>query len=85
MMNAATKNDLTRWFYAGVVDGYKRMVIWCDTFDYSDYPEYTNLTGDDLREMVGKENGKNMKSLMEVYDLTMDIDDQMNVRRAYNY
>lgn len=84
-MNAATKQDLISWFKVGVDKGHKRMVVWCDEYDYSDYPEYTNLTGDDLKEFVGLENGKNMKRLMEVYNLETDMDPQMQVRRAFNY
>lgn len=82
---AATKNDLIRWFKEGVEAGVARMVIWCDTFDYGDYPVYTNLTGQELMDWTQKENGQNMKRLMEVYDLTADMDAQMNERRAFHY
>jgi hypothetical protein len=82
---AATKNDLIRWFKAGVEDGYQRMIVWCDDFDYEDYPEYSDRTGDLLREFVNAKNGSNMRRLMEVYDLTADMDAQMSEHRAFHY
>jgi hypothetical protein len=82
---AATKNDLIRWFESGVEDGNLRMVVWCDTYDFEDYPVYTDLTGDDLKRWTSMENGQNMKRLMEVYDLTADMDAQMSERRAFHY
>lgn len=82
---AATSGDIRGWFHRGVEAGKKRMIVWCDDFDYEDYPEFTDMTGDDLRKYTRMENGQNMKRLMEVYDLTADIEPQMQVRRAYNY
>ncbi len=82
---AATKQDIRGWFHSGVSQGYKRMIVWCDTYDCEYYPEYTNLTGDDLVRYTGNENGVNMKRLMEVYDLTRDREAQMAERRAYHY
>jgi len=61
------------------------MVVWVDQFDYEDYPEYTDLTGADLIKHVESKNGTNMQVMMEVYDLTGDLDEQMNERRVYRY
>lgn len=82
---AASKQDLIGWFHKGAVDGHKRMVVWVDQFDYEDYPEYTDLTGADLIKHVESKNGTNMQVMMEVYDLTGDLDEQMNERRVYRY
>jgi len=82
---AATANDIRRWFDSGFAQEMPRMIVWCDTFDWSDYPEYTDLTGSALREYVAEENGKNMKQLMEVYDLNLDRESQMSERRAFHY
>lgn len=82
---AATRLDIIRWFEHGVGEGNTRMIVWCDTYDYEDYPEYTDKTGDDLRVYALGENGKNMKKLMEVYDLTASMDAQMAERRAFHY
>lgn len=82
---AATMQDIRGWFNRGVAEGSKRMVVWCDTFDWEDYPQYTDLTGEDLKFYTSKENGQNMKQLMEVYDLTADRDAQLAERRAFHY
>ncbi len=82
---AATKQDLIRWFERGKAQGSERMIIWCDTYDYDDFPEFSDLTGVELQKYVDAKNGTNMLNLMEVYDLTAPIEPQMEVRRAYNY
>lgn len=82
---AATANDIRGWFKRGVEAGSPRMIVWCDTYDWEDYPEFTDLTGDDLVRYTGNENGVNMKKLMEVYDLNMDLEAQMAERRAFHY
>jgi hypothetical protein len=82
---AANRTDISGWFSRGVQAGRQRMIVWCDSFDYEDYPEFTNITGDELRSYTMKENGKNMKRLMEVYDLTADPEPQLQATRAYNY
>lgn len=82
---AASAQDIRVWFGQGVAQGSKRMIVWCDTFDYDDYPEFTDLTGEELRAFTRANDGKSMKSLMEVYDLTMDLEVQMAERRAFHY
>lgn len=82
---AASREGLELWFNMGLGGGWKRMIVWCDTYDFEDYPEYTDTTGQDLREYTSSENGKNMKKLMEVYDLTAPLEPQMAERRAFNY
>lgn len=79
---AASKADLINWFNEGVALGNKRMIVWCDTFDYEEYPEYTDLTGAELRAYA---NRGGTDRLMEVYDLTADLDWQMSLYRAFNY
>lgn len=82
---AATKTDLIVWFRQGVEDGYQRMIVWCDTFDYDDYPEYSDRTGQLLRDYVDAKKANPMTQLMEVYDLTADMDAQMSESRAFHY
>lgn len=84
-MVAATKRDISVWFDQGVEQGKSRMIIWCDSYDYEDYPEYSNLTGLDLQSYISTLDGDNMRRLMEIYDLTKPKRDQLNMRRVYNY
>ena len=79
-------DEIRNWYNRGVSEGSKRMIVWCDTFDYGDYPEFTDLTGNDLREYTTKEDGKNMKRLMEVYDLEALPEPQLRGgTRVFNY
>jgi hexokinase len=81
---AATQMDIRGWFARGVEANKKRMLVWCDEYDYEDYPEFTDMTGEELRKYAVSQNGHNMKRLMEVYDLTASVETQM-VGRVYNY
>lgn len=81
---AASRNDIEVWFDRGKKDGATHMIVVCDTYDHMDYP--VMVTSDqDAREERDKRHGKNMQSVMEVYDLNMDKADQMKERRAFNY
>lgn len=86
---AASRQDISTWFDRGVAEGKARMIIWCDTYDWDDYPEYVPDFGDEtaevVREMIKIKDGSNMQRLMEVYNLQMDKDAQMNEHRARNY
>lgn len=73
-----TSNDLMRWFKKGVEDKQRWMVIICDTFDYGDYPCYfTDSEKKRCTERIkAARQGDNMQRLMEVYDLSLPMDEQ---------
>lgn len=82
---AASRQDISRWLddlYA--TDEYTHMIVVCDTFDYEDYPVYVPV-GRDVREVVEEKTGKNMQRLMEVYSRNHSREEQLGVRRAFNY
>lgn len=79
---AATREDIRVWFQRGVKSGDTDMVIVCDTFDYEDYPCY----------FKNPENARtkfrypgSMQKVMEAYDLTGDMEEQINLRRCYRF
>ena len=39
-MDITTPELISTWFDQGVNDAQAYMVIWCDTFDYTDFPEF---------------------------------------------
>lgn len=61
------------------------MAVVCDTFDWDDYPVYVMEGEDPHAKLLTYEKGENMASLMEVYNLSMDIEKQMNEHRAFHY
>ena len=61
-----TQNKISVWFDEGVSDGKKYMVVKCDTFDWTDYPEYYDSMNI-VRGVV--QHPGSMQKVMEVYDL----------------
>ena len=78
-----TQEDIRTWLERGKKEGATHVIVVCDTFDYGDYPVMV-MPGEDAREKYEDHNGKNMQRVMEVYDLRMDIESQLNERRAFH-
>lgn len=68
-----------RWFEKGKSQNARYMMVYCDTFDYGDYPVYVK----DAQEYFVKKSSYKDR-LMEVYDLSMDMDEQISEKRAYH-
>jgi len=83
-MSAATKNDLIKWFQKGVRNNQSHMIVVCDTYDYDDYPVYINSL-EEFEEEYKRVISHSSETIMEVYDLKMDMDSQMNEDRAFHY
>lgn len=83
---AATREDISEWFDLGVKMGAEFMIVWCDTFDYEDYPEFvTDKSGHALKTYVLEKDGTNMVQLMEVYSLKSDKEAQLLVKRVQTF
>lgn len=80
---AASKSQIREWVERGAKTGATHVIIVCDRWDYEDYPVYVDK-GQSVNEEVSKRNGKNMQSVMEVYNLSMDIESQLNEHRAWH-
>ena len=59
------------------------VLIVSDKFDYSIYG--VGCSGKDFEEVYKHYISAPMSSVMEVYDLSMDIDKQLHERRAFHY
>ena len=80
---ATTQQDIREWFERGVEQGATHMIVVCDTFDYEDYPVY--VPPDKIPQVVYEEyQGKNMQRVMEVYDLSEDMEAQLKQHRAFS-
>jgi len=77
---STTKEDIKEWFEYGVKKNKKIMIIWCDTFEWSDAPEYYDTKEAALKE---KNRPKPMEKYMESYDLTQDMESQINKFRNH--
>lgn len=76
---AATRQEIDGWFDRGVAQKALHMLVVCDSFDYDDYPVFTNTDDECLQKY--KYPGE-MQRVMEVYDLRADKSEQMNERCA---
>jgi len=78
-----SRSDIERWLQRAKPK-HTHMIVVCDSFSYEDYPVFVS-NDKDVREVSQKYNEKNMQRIMEVYNLGMDIESQLNERRAFNY
>lgn len=81
---ATSKLTISNWFDEGIAEGATHMIVVCDTYDYEDYPVFVKA-GQDARAVSRANNGVNMQRVMEVYNLSMDKEQQLNEHRAFNY
>ena len=79
-----TRQEIAEWFEEGVKNSKTHMIVVCDTFDYDDYPVFVS-EGESARTAYEERDGRNMQRVMEVYNLRMDMETQLNERRAFNF
>lgn len=78
------KNEIRNWLETFEYDEYVTFVlIVCDTFDYSDYPVLVTAD-DDVMEMIAEIDGNNMQKVVEVYDMSLDIEEQLDEKIAWH-
>lgn len=81
---AATKQDIREWLARGKKENATHVIVVCDSFDYDDYPVMVKK-GQDAFAIAKEYDEKNMQRVMEVYNLSMDIEKQLNEHRAFHY
>lgn len=79
-----TKEDIRGWLEEGQEKGSTHVIVVVDTFDWGDYPVHVS-PNEKVREVAAKYDGANMQKIVEVYDLSMDLEEQLDEFRARNY
>ena len=79
-----TKQDIREWLEEGQEQGATHVIVMCDTFEWSDYPVFVS-PNEKVRKVEKKKKKGNMQKVMEVYNLSMDLNEQLNEFRAKNY
>jgi hypothetical protein len=79
-----SRDDIRTWLKAALKKGATHVIVVCDTFDHEDYPVEV-VSGQDVRKVYAEHNGPNMQRVMEVYNLSMDIEKQLLEHRARNF
>jgi deoxycytidylate deaminase len=70
-----TMSDIEKWIEA-VDDTGSHVLIVCDTFDNSDYPVAVRKD-ENVQDFISLYNSKNMQRVLEVYNLGLDVEDQI--------
>lgn len=76
--------EIRGWLLAGKSKNATHMIVVCDTYDHEDYPVYV-LPGQDVRKEYDSLHWKNMQKVMEVYNLSKDIEPQLAQYRAMEF
>lgn len=84
MLEPVTREMISEWFDRGVQQGATHMLVISDSFSYEYYPSYVQK-GQDPRKIEQEYSGESMKSVEEVYDLSLPKNPQLDERRARHY
>lgn len=76
--------EMKNWLLSAKAEGATHVLIVCDTFDYEDY-SVSVMPDEDVNKKYETYNGKNMQKVMEVYNLSMDIDEQLSKIKTMNF
>jgi hypothetical protein len=81
-----TVTTIREWLKEAQKQGATHMIVACDTFNYEDYPVFVML-GENARTIAAQHNNPGeMTRLMEVYNLSMDIEAQLAPgTKVFNY
>jgi hypothetical protein len=79
-----TQDDIREWLKRGVKEKQTHVIVVCDTYDHEDYPVFVGKDKD-VREIAAKYQGQNMQRIMEVYNLSLPLEDQLKEVRAFHY
>lgn len=77
-----SREQIAAWFDRGVQQGAAYMIVVCDTFDYDDYPAYVK-PAEDVHEQVEHYRNASMQRVMEVYDLSANMAEQLAENRCF--
>jgi len=86
----ATRSDIEGWLKQGEKLGATHVVIVHDTFDHDNFPMYI-MPGQEARQeffekyQKGRKPGEAAYAADECYDLSLNIEDQLNERRANHW
>lgn len=78
---AATKEFIRNWLQRTTKE-YSHMLVVCDTFDYEDYPVFVNKN-EDVNNKIKYYSG-NMQRVVEVYNLSINLESQLEAHRVWN-
>ena len=75
--------DIRDWLEIGIKDGATHMLVVHDEEGVGDYPIYI-MPSSDAQKRIDLLDGKNNQKVLEVYNLSMSIEDQLKQFRVWN-
>ena len=78
---STSREDIRAWLRDGKARGKTHLVVVCDTWDHDDYP--VECESKEAAKALVRNPGS-MQRVMEVYNLSMDLESQLAEHRAYN-
>ena len=76
-------SEIRKWVESGIKTGATHVIIVCDTFDHEDYPVYVKQN-ESVKDRVSYYQRASMQEIMEIYNLSMNIESQLNEYRAWH-
>lgn len=83
-MERASKEVIKVWLGQAQKKSCTHLMVVCDDFDFNDYPVFIT-SGMDVTKEYEHRHSKNMQRVMEVYNLSMDIKEQLKEHRAIHF
>ena len=80
---AAHKNVIKDWLNEALEKGATHMLTVWDTYDHADYPVFV-MPDEDVHIVYEKFKNDQMQRVMEVYDMSCNLEDQLNTNRVMN-
>lgn len=78
-----SKQDIKEWLEEGIDQKATHMIVVCDTFDHEDYPVYVK-SSEKITEVMKRFASDNMQRIMEIYNLSLNLEQQLNTQRSWN-
>ena len=79
-----TRENIREWLEDGAEEGATHVIVICDTFSYEEYPVFVS-SSEKVSDKVNSYRSKDMQTVMEVYNLSMDWDEQLKRERCFEY
>jgi hypothetical protein len=78
-----TKLQIQQWLNYAKDQGCSHLIIVCDTFDFEDYPVYVEGGRTIAEKTISDWSQMAMQRVMEVYNLSMDIEEQLSRKSCW--
>ena len=79
----ATLQVIQRWLIEAKENGATHLIVAVDRYDHENYPVYVS-SNEDVSDEIKRIESSSMQGIDEVYNMSMDIDEQLSQERVYN-